>query len=527
MKKYTFLILLLLFPFFTASGLNTPDSITQKSKLQREDLIKKDEERRAKILKKFSDFQAKVKNFAPDLKINIPVNPDNAEDINKQEQSTELKKQKEYYAYAADTYQLRSLPYDSVKEYTASVSRGERVLVLMKPDVKKDRTYRSITKDWLLIKTGDGIEGYIPLNLLLNKKPVNDKKLSRMFHDRFLSGIDFSFENGFNIQADENILLPCQYSADDSEKTGSKNMKVNTTVLKVRSEPALDGEVIYTLNKNDIVEVTEYSTHTDYYEGNYSKWAKITKDNVTGWVFAYYLTESRGAEGVGSEDMVSYLTKGADLYVKPDILRVRDAPDDLSTVLFSLQNKDKIEITEIENEEITLGGKKSKWVKIKYDDYEGWVFGAFLTKDKNAFEEGDDINNIFQVPITEGEYFVSSKFGKRILKGRESNHTGIDLAAPEGTKVVSAADGVVIYVNLDSRNCSSCGYGNHVIVEHKGGYRTVYGHLSSVSVTTGKKLNSGEKIGEVGNTGHSFGNHLHFEIRAYEEFVNPMNYIHS
>lgn len=526
MKKYTFLILLLMLPFFTASGGNTPDSIAQKSKLQREDLIKKDEERRAKILKKFSDFQAKVKNFAPDFKINIPVNPDNAEDINKQDTDTELKKQKEYYAFAADIYQLRSLPYDSVKEFTASVSRGERVLVLMKPDVKKDKTYKSITKDWLLIRTGNGTEGYIPQNLLLNKKPVNDKKLARMFSDRFISGIDFSFENGFNIRPGENIFVQAQYSADESEKTDSKKMKVNTPALKVRSDPSLDGEVIYTLNRNDIVEVIEYSSNTDYYEGNYSKWAKIKKDDITGWVFAYYLVESRGVEGGGAEDLVSYLSKGSDLYVRPDILRVRDAPDDLSTVLFSLQNKDKVEITDIENEEITLGGKKSKWVKIKYDDYEGWVFGAFLSKDKNAFEEGDDINNIFQVPIAEGEYFISSKFGKRILQGKESNHTGVDLAAPAGTKVVSAADGVVIYVNLDSRNCSSCGYGNHVIVEHKGGYRTVYGHLSSVSVSTGKKLNSGEKIGEVGNTGHSFGNHLHFEIRAYEEFVNPMNYIH-
>ncbi len=526
MKKYTFLILLLMFPFFTASGGNTPDSIAQKSKLQREEIIKKDEERRAKILKKFADFQARVKNFAPDFKINIPVNPDNAEDINDEKSSTEIKKRKEYYAFAADTYQLRSLPYDSVKEYTASVSRGERVLVLMKPDVKKDRTYKSITKDWMLVRTGNNTEGYIPQNLLLGKKPVNDKKLSRMFTDRFISGIDFSFETGFNIRPDDDGFVLAQYSGDDQDMSASKKMKVNTLALKVRSDPSLDGEIIYTLNRNDIVEVLEYSTNTDYYEGNYSKWAKIKKDDITGWVFAYYLTESRGVEGGGSNDLVSYLSKGADLYVRPDILRVRDAPDDLSTVLFSLQNKDRVEVTDIENEEITLGGKKSKWVKIKYEDYEGWVFGAFLSKDKNAFEEGDDINNIFQVPVAEGEYFISSKFGKRILKGRESNHTGVDLAAPEGTKVVAAADGVVIYVNLDSRNCSSCGYGNHVIIEHKGGYRTVYGHLSSVSVTNGKKLNSGEKVGEVGNTGHSFGNHLHFEIRAYEEYVNPTNYIH-
>ena len=218
--------------------------------------------------------------------------------------------------------------------------------------------------------------------------------------------------------------------------------------------------------------------------------------------------------------------KGMELYVKPDILRVRDAPDDLGTVLFSLQNKDEVEVVEIESELVSLGGKKSKWVKIKYLDYEGWVFGAFLSTDKSAFEQGDDINSLFQTPITEGDYFISSKFGKRILKGKVSNHTGIDLAAPCGTDVRASADGVVVVVVEDSRYCSSCSYGSYVILVHKHGFRTLYGHLSKVKVTMGQKVNSGDVIGAVGNTGHSYGCHLHFEIRAYEEFVDPNSYLH-
>jgi uncharacterized protein YgiM (DUF1202 family) len=524
MKKYIFLIVILLCPFYNASAISTPEEIANKSKLQREEIIKKDEERRARILKKFTDFQEKVKNFAPDMKVNIPVNPDKADDINKLDNSSEITKQKEYYAYAADSYKLRTLPYDSVKEFTASVSRGERVLVLMKPDVKKDKTYKSITTDWLLIRTGDGTEGYIPRNLMLNKKP-GDKKSSRLFNDRFLPVKGYVFDHALNNADNRDLFVLAQYSNDDSS-SDSKNMKVNTSVLKVRSEASFESEVIYSLNRNDIVEVIEYSSHTDYYEGHSSKWAKINKDGVTGWVFAYYLTEVSGDDAVKNEDLVSHLSSGAGLYVKSDILRVRDAPDDYSTVLFSLQNKDKVEVMEIEDEEVTLGGKKSKWVKIKYIDYEGWVFGAFLSKDRNAFEEGDDINNLFQVPITDDGFFISSKFGKRMLKGKASNHTGIDLAAPCGTKVVAAADGTVIMVVDDPRNCSSCSYGTYAIIEHKNGYRTVYGHLSAVNVKNGQKLNSGEKVGEVGNTGHSYGCHLHFEIRAYEEFVDPMNYIH-
>ena len=154
-----------------------------------------------------------------------------------------------------------------------------------------------------------------------------------------------------------------------------------------------------------------------------------------------------------------------------------------------------------------------------------WVFGAFLSRDKSSYEEGDSIESQFQIPITD-DYFISSKFGKRILKGKVSNHTGVDFAAQCGTNVVAAADGNVIIVVENSRNCSSCGYGNYVIIEHKNGYRTVYGHLTTVKVKNGDKVNSGEKVGTVGNTGHSYGCHLHFEIRAYEEFVDPMNYMH-
>jgi len=528
MKKFSFLLfVLLLTPFYAYAELTPSEKIAEKSRLQREEIIKKDEERRAKIIQKFSDFQAKVKNFAPDIKINIPVTPDKAEDINELDNSSQIIKQKEYYAYAADNYRLKALPYDSVKEYTSSVSRGDIILVLMKPDVKKDKSHPGITKDWFLVRTDKGVEGYIPLNLLLNKKPGNTKKSSGHLDDNFSPENQAGFDDEYSTQIKNNFFVLTQYDKEDSSQPEIKNMKVNTSILKVRAEPSLDSDAIDSLYNNDIVEVIEYSTHSDYYKGNYSKWAKIKKDNVTGWVFGFYLSEVDESDEVKrNDDRISYLSKGADLYVKADILRVRDAPDDLSTVLFSLQNKDKVEITDIEDEEVTLGGKRSKWVKIKYLDYDGWVFGAFLSKDRNAYEEGDDINNLFQVPITDDGFFISSKFGKRILQGKTSNHTGIDLAAPTGTKVVSASDGIIIYVKNDTRNCSTCGYGSHIIIEHKNGYRTVYGHLSEIFVKNGQKVNSGEKIGAVGNTGHSYGSHLHFEIRAYEEFVDPMKYIH-
>lgn len=86
-------------------------------------------------------------------------------------------------------------------------------------------------------------------------------------------------------------------------------------------------------------------------------------------------------------------------------------------------------------------------------------------------------------------------------------HSGIDLAAPPGTPVHATLAGVA-RVLLDAG-----GYGLHVILDHGGGLSSLYGHLSSVTVTTGQYVVAGEVIGAVGSSGNSTGPHLHFEIR--------------
>lgn len=530
-----FFILISVFFLSAAAFSASPESIAEKNKNMMDNIKKKDQERRERILKKFSNFQERVKNFAPDFNIKLPVDPAAAEDLKdltETDYDSTFRKSREYKGYSADSYKLRSLPYDSEKEFTASVRRGETLIVLMKPVVEKRKDKPSITREWLLVKTSEGIEGYIPLNMVLDKKPSGRNMKNREFPDEEEIMLSEISRGKYPLQMvnETETFLADNRSLKVKESSGAGvRMRVNTSTLKVRSEPSLDAEVTGYLNKNDEVTVEEYSSHEDYYQGRTSRWARIDSGGVTGWVFSSYLSELSGDGASGenkSSEPAEFLVKGRELYVKPDILRVRDAPDDMGTVLFSLQNKDEVEITDIEAEAVTLGGKKSIWVKIKFLDYEGWVFGTFLSDNKNAFEEGDDINNIFQVPIADDSYFISSKFGKRILKGKVSNHTGIDLATSCGNAVSASADGVVLIAVVDDRNCSSCGYGSYVIIEHKNGYRTVYGHLSAVKVTVGQKISSGQKIGAVGNTGHSYGCHLHFEIRAYEEFVDPMNYMH-
>ena len=98
-----------------------------------------------------------------------------------------------------------------------------------------------------------------------------------------------------------------------------------------------------------------------------------------------------------------------------------------------------------------------------------------------------------------------------------SGHLGIDIAAPEGT-VISAADTGTVTMAQGGWNY---GYGNVVMIDHGNGYVTLYGHLSQINVVPCQAVYQGATIGLSGNTGNSFGAHLHFEVRLNGGFVNP------
>ena len=122
---------------------------------------------------------------------------------------------------------------------------------------------------------------------------------------------------------------------------------------------------------------------------------------------------------------------------------------------------------------------------------------------------------LFEFPIVRGK--VTSLFGMRRdpFTGRPDFHTGIDIGAPEGTEVHAARDGVV-----EERGTNDV-LGNYVVLTHPGGYQTVYGHLSSISVTIGTRVNAGSVIGAVGRTGRATGPHLHFEVKRKGTVTDP------
>jgi murein DD-endopeptidase MepM/ murein hydrolase activator NlpD len=110
---------------------------------------------------------------------------------------------------------------------------------------------------------------------------------------------------------------------------------------------------------------------------------------------------------------------------------------------------------------------------------------------------------------------LTSGFGPRW--GRM--HTGIDIAAPSGTPIHAAKAGEVIFTGWLG------GYGNAVILDHGDGIATLYGHQSRIGCSEGQILNQGDVLGFVGTTGHSTGNHLHFEVRVDTKPRNPRPYL--
>ncbi|HEY5586024.1 MAG TPA: M23 family metallopeptidase [Ruminiclostridium sp.] len=116
---------------------------------------------------------------------------------------------------------------------------------------------------------------------------------------------------------------------------------------------------------------------------------------------------------------------------------------------------------------------------------------------------------------------ISSTFGIRNhpITKVDTAHKGVDIAASMGDPILAAASGVVEYSGY------SKGYGNNVIIDHKNGYRTIYGHSSKLLVKKGELVKKGQTIALVGSTGVSTGPHLHFEIRIDNIAVDPTAYV--
>ena len=137
--------------------------------------------------------------------------------------------------------------------------------------------------------------------------------------------------------------------------------------------------------------------------------------------------------------------------------------------------------------------------------------GADFTPTERAFF----LNRRFRFPLQ--SFRVTSVYGVREnpVTGNITLHQGMDLAAPEGTEVFAAADGIVTVIAEDPI------YGKYVIISHEDKWSSLYGHLQRVETVLRSNVKSGTLIGRVGSTGQSTGPHLHFELRQDGRALDP------
>ena len=179
-----------------------------------------------------------------------------------------------------------------------------------------------------------------------------------------------------------------------------------------------------------------------------------------------------------------------------------------------------------------LEGELNQLLAYKEDLKDGEA--ALAEVEETLLEEADQLTSLIknlelsatyvggemQWPVP-GQSTITSDFGIRIhpITKVEKMHTGVDISSPMNTTVVAAQSGTVIYADWYG------GYGKVVMIDHGGGYTTLYGHNNSILVTVGQAVNKGDAIAKSGSTGYSTGPHLHFEVRVNGEYVDPIPYV--
>ncbi|MCB1179908.1 MAG: peptidoglycan DD-metalloendopeptidase family protein [Leptospiraceae bacterium] len=458
---------------------DTQDEILKKDKEKQTNLIKKSKAHQQRILNKFKNFSSRVHKENPDLNVKIPIDPGYAVKVIDHNLPPGQRNESIKYGYVSEKFKLRSTPDILSKEYLNGVSRGEKVGVVFcldKPNKNQNR--------WCMIRKSDKSEGYILNNLLLEDKPSRDRFSGKKSRRNYLE------------------------------------MIVTVDGLRIRSEPNLQSELVGNLWKGEKVQVQEKQPENSVIDGIEAPWVRIIFRGKVGWVFGGYLKELGEPEGDSTED----LNIGENYFIIADSLILRETPDENGEVVTTLPHNTKVVVKKQLKEIVNLGKQKARWVYVDVSGrFHGWLYSIYLGEKTKDIISGEEKDKIFEYPF-ESNRIITSDYGPRIhpiTKKMGSMHTGLDLAAPKGTPILSAGDGVIHMV----KDYGKRGYGRLTIIKHENDYFTYYAHQSVFGVKKGQKVKSGETIGKVGSTGASTGPHLHFEVRKGIKHKDPKLFI--
>lgn len=381
-------------------------------------------------------------------------------------------------------YALKAKSFESNSDIVENLYPGDKVKLLFLQEnlqaIKKEDEY------WAKVQFGSK-EGYLPYKYIQKIKPTikNNYKKKRA------------------------SIVP-------------KSYYVAVKSLPVRMEPSIDSIPIFSVSKHTEVIVSKFSDFDDLLDGTPGRWAFLSIGRAEGWVFGGYLSENKIADDTENIDRI---TSGKILFCNTNLL-LKDEPSTNGSPLLVLEEGDSVEVIEKKRSKEVLLGAKSSWVHVKVGEQEGYIFGNYLSAQKQDKPKPIVMNHSFIYPLDFEKSKMTSGFGPRVdpVNGKiGANHTGIDLYPIDrfGAPIYSAGDGVVLHQSTNS------GYGKLTVVRHLNGLVTYYAHQQRFLVKPEEKVKAGDLIGEVGSSGKSTGPHLHFEIRTglWQEQLNPEKYI--
>lgn len=254
---------------------------------------------------------------------------------------------------------------------------------------------------------------------------------------------------------------------------------------------------------------------------NIAKELQIDKENLNKKV-SYLNTEK--AQVVKMQDEVKVKEKG----VAEETAKLQGQMDSLK----ELEGEKQKVIDDLTSQEKKVEGEiddlnsYDKNLQSQLDNIFKNINNAGNSSSSGSSNTGGSSNSGVQANNSQGfirpaSGYVSCPYGPRIHPVTKvyGIHTGIDLAAGMGSPIIAAKSGKVVTASY------LAAYGNTVIIDHGGGYQTLYAHASAFNVTVGQTVTQGQVIAKVGSTGYSTGPHLHFEIRVNGQHVNPANYM--
>lgn len=333
-----------------------------------------------------------------------------------------------------------------------------------------------------------------------------------------IEALDASIENNKNLQSETNVKIK-------NVQTSIRNLETEIDTLNLGiadTEKAIVGKIaelevaeLKILEKNELLN---------------DRLRVMYKTGTIGYVEVLF----------GAEDFT-------DLLSRIDMIQMVLVHDQ-NLIQFLKEQRDIIEQKKAELETIKLELVALFESKVTKQDELSVALGSLisyktdLSKDEAAMsemedqllEQADQITDIIKNLKTAatyvggemmwpvpGHYAITSLFGNRIhpISKEYKMHTGLDISAPRKTDLVSAQTGTIIFSNWFA------GYGKAIIIDHGGGYTTLYAHLDVISVEVGQVVKKGQSIGKTGNTGYSTGPHLHFEVRMNGDYVDPLTYV--